>query len=75
MYDMAKTAERINSAASAKAVTVASILRKLELNKDAVTTMRAGKAPSAVTLARIADELDVSLDYLMGRTDDPTAHR
>ena len=31
--------------------------------------------PKADNLARIADYLDCSIDYLMGRTDDPDLHK
>ena len=31
--------------------------------------------PKADTLARIADYLDCSVDYLLGRTDDPQSHK
>lgn len=33
------------------------------------------REPSFDMLLRIADTLDVSLDYLFGRSDDPNSHR
>ena len=33
------------------------------------------REPSFDMLLRIADALDVSLDYLFGRSDDPNSHR
>lgn len=32
------------------------------------------KTPSALTLIALADYFDVSIDYLVGRSDDPTRH-
>lgn len=32
------------------------------------------KVPSALILCTLADYFDVSLDYLVGRSDDPTRH-
>lgn len=32
------------------------------------------RKPSLVNLRNLADALEVSIDYLVGRTDDPTAH-
>lgn len=31
--------------------------------------------PAGDTIVKIADELDVSIDYLLGRTDEPLAHK
>lgn len=33
-----------------------------------------GRAPSVVTIARIADYLEVSVDYLLGRVSSPEEH-
>ena len=43
---------------------------------DAAVTMmeKSRRAPSFDTLCALADYFDVSLDYLVGRSDDPTRH-
>mgnify|MGYP000833317628 CR=1 FL=1 len=43
---------------------------------DAAVTMmeKAKRAPSFGVLCSLADYFDVSLDYLVGRSDDPTIH-
>ena len=33
------------------------------------------KIPSVLNLAKIADFLDCSVDYLLGRTDNPNSHK
>lgn len=39
------------------------------LGINAISTMKQSGTVSAVSLARIADYLNVSVDYLLGRTD------
>ena len=43
-----------------------------EVSQETISAYESGKAlPSAETLIRIADFLDVSIDYLLERTDNP----
>lgn len=47
----------------------------LGLTRAAISTWKAkGSTPKGEAVARIADMLMVSADYLLGRTDDPTDH-
>lgn len=41
------------------------------VGKDIITNMNKGSLPSCDKLAKIADYLDISVDYLLGRTDEP----
>jgi len=75
LYDLPKMADRINDAAKQCGKSVARILVIIGAGKNTVANIRSGQCPSAVTLARIADELDVSVDYLLGRTDTPEVNR
>lgn len=46
------------------------------MNKNLLSSMTTRLSwPQANNLARIADYLDCSVDYLLGRTDDPNAHK
>lgn len=46
------------------------------LSRTAITRMECGdRAPSVEVLCTIADYFDVSLDYLVGRTDNPDSHK
>ena len=48
------------------------MLQDCNLAKNTVSNMRTGSMPSADKLIIIADYLEVSAEYLMGLTDDPT---
>ena len=52
------------------------MLKDCELNKNIISTMLSrGSMPKADNLAKIADYLDCSVDYLLGRTDNPQSHK
>lgn len=69
-------AERIKTVAKDRKVSIAQMLKECELNKDLVsTTQSRGYYPRLEAIARIADYLDVSVDYLLGRTDKPEVNR
>ena len=47
----------------------------INVSKAAISQFESGKnPPSAAVLIAIADYFDVSLDYLVGRSDDPIRH-
>lgn len=69
-------AERIKTVAKDRKVSVAKLLKECELNKDLIsTTQNKGYYPRLEAIARIADYLDVSIDFLLGRTDKPEVNR
>jgi len=43
--------------------------------KHYVDNLNLGKLPTAATIEKIADYLNISLDYLAGRTDNPEINR
>ena len=51
------------------------MLLDLGLNKNTLSTMYNGSMLKGDSLARIADYLDCSVDYLLGRTDNPAVNR
>ena len=52
------------------------LLNKCGLNKNALSSMQCGGSiPRADNLAKIADYLGCSVDYLLGRTDDTELHQ
>ncbi len=44
------------------------------VGKDIITNMNKGSLPSCDKLAKIADYLEISVDYLLGRTDKPNGY-
>ena len=63
-------AETIKCLAKAKSISVADMLESCGINKNGLFVMQnRGSIPKADNLGRIADALDCSVDYLLGRTD------
>lgn len=76
MYNPTDTAERIKFLAREQKISVKQMLENCEMNKNVLSTMLSrGSMPKADNIARIADYLDCSVDYLLGRTDDPQSHK
>lgn len=48
-----------------------SVTKKLNMSSSIATVWKSGKIPTGTVLAQLADYFDVSVDYLLGRTDDP----
>lgn len=72
MYNSAEVAERIKLYAKSKRIAVNDVLTASGLAKNTLVNMRAGSMPKADNLAKIAEQLDCSVDYLLGLTDIPT---
>ena len=72
MNNPQSTAELIKKLAACKGVSVSKLLSDCEMNKNALFTMQnSGYFPRVEALSRVADYLNVSVDYLLGRTDNP----
>ena len=75
MYDSAKVAESIKNRAKERNVQIKDMLLDLNLNKNTLSTMYSGSMLKGDSLARIADYLECSVDYLLGRTENPQINR
>ncbi|RKI37788.1 XRE family transcriptional regulator [bacterium D16-51] len=75
LYNPLNTAEKIKYRAKTQNVIIKDMLVELELGSNTMSNMRHGRAIASDSLARIADYLDCSIDYLMGRTDNPDINR
>ena len=75
MYESSKVAEAIKSRAKATGIQLKDMLLVLHLNKNTLSNMYNGSMLKGDSLARIADYLDCSVDYLLGRTDKPEVNR
>lgn len=75
LYDSIALAENIKIQAKARKIQLKDMFDELELGRNTLSNLRLGKKISADSLARIADYLDCSMDFLMGRTVDPAVQR
>lgn len=65
--------ERILELMKEKGVTAPRLSQDLNLSNSAVADWKRGKGkPSADTIVKLSEYFEVSSDYLLGRTDDPT---
>lgn len=71
-YDPAIIAEKIKKECTRQNITVKTMLQELNINHAALTKMTHGGAPSYITLARICDYLNISIDTLLNRPAPPT---
>ena len=72
MHDIQETVLRIKECSRKKKISVNKMLDDCNLNKNTIFTMQSrGSWIQANSLAKIADYLDVSVDYLLGRTNIP----
>ncbi len=75
MYESTKVAENIKVTAKVRGKQLKEMLSELKLNKNTLSNMYNGSMLKGDSLARIADYLDCSVDYLLGRTDNPEVNR
>lgn len=73
-YESTEIAKRIKEKAKENETSVKAILEKANLNYNMITMMRSS-FPKANSLAKIADELNCSVDFLLGRTDNPEINK
>lgn len=66
-YDPTIIAEKIKKECMRQNITVKTMLQELNINKDVLYKMTHGGAPSYITLARICDYLNMSVDALLNR--------
>ena len=74
MYNAQDVTKRIKSKAKEKSITLKEMLSSLELGINALQNV-SDKGIASFSLAKIADYLDCSVDYLLGRTTDPESHK
>ena len=75
MYNSQEIAERIKDRAKQRNITVGEMLSACGLGKN--TVVKIGKGTDILTLnfVKMADFLDCSVDYLLGRTDKPEVNK
>lgn len=70
MYNPKDIANRIKECAKEKNISLSAILRECDLGVNVVGNMGSGRMPAVDSVAKIADYLNVSVDYLLGRTEE-----
>lgn len=69
MYNTQYIADRIKNTLKAKKKSSKEMLSSLDMGINTISEFAKGRKLSCISLARIADYLDCSVDYLLGRTD------
>lgn len=72
MYNMHKTKDRIKDLCKSKNIKMETLLTDCGLGINAIRQINEKKGMGSYSLARIADYLSCSVDYLLGRTDEPS---
>ena len=75
VYNPQEIAARIKSTAAMKDVSLKSLLTDCGLGINTVSKIAAGTDILTLNFVKIADYLNVSVDYLLGRTDIPEINR
>lgn len=75
MYESQLLAKQIKDYAEIKKITLKSLFERCGMGRNSMAHLKGGKALAHDSLAKIADELDCSVDYLLGRTEDPLSHK
>lgn len=74
MYNSQNVAETIKKLSKEKNITLKMLLEDVGLGFNTMSNMKTSM-PKADNLAKIADYLDCSVDYLLGRTDNPEINK
>lgn len=75
MYDTQDVAFRIKQRARELKLPMKTLLEDCGLGINTISELSRGKKMAFISLALIADRLDCSVDYLLGRTDNPAVNR
>lgn len=75
LYKSPNIADAIKARAKEKKVPLKDMLVELGLGSNTISHLRHDRMIAADSLARIADYLDCSVDYLLGRTDNPEINK
>lgn len=75
MYNAQLLIEKIKEQAKAKNILIRDMLSTCGLSINAISQITDKKGLASFSLAKIADYLDCSVDYLLGRTDNPNSHK
>ena len=75
MYNSQEIAMRMEKRAKQQGKSTRKMLLECHLGVNTVGNIKRGKDILTLNFAKIADYLDCSVDYLLGRTDNPEINR
>lgn len=75
MYNLQVNIERISALAKSRGLSINQMLKNAELSTTILDNMKRGRLPSVDKIQSIAEYFDCSVDYLLGRTDNPNSHK
>jgi len=75
MYVAQVLISRLESSISGHGTSSAKALEESGAGKDMIANLKKGQTPTVSKIHAIADYLDCSVDYLLGRTDKPEINR
>ena len=71
MYDLQKNIDKILFVTKQRGLSVDQMLKRAELSPSIIANMKRGQKPSVDKIQAISEYLNCSVDYLLGRTDNP----
>lgn len=75
MYNSQTTKDRIKSLCKQNKIRMEELLIECNLGVNAIRQISDEKGMASFSLAKIADRLSCSVDYLLGRTDNPAINK
>lgn len=75
MFNSQEVSNRIKETAKSKGIALKEMLSECDLGINLISHLAKGQAVTYVNIAKIADYLDCSVDYLLGRTENPESHK
>ena len=74
--DVLTTSSRIKSLCKSQKISIKDLLEATNINRNFIYDLeKGGQIPSSDKLERIANFLNCSVDYLLGRTDNPEVNK
>lgn len=76
MFNQELFSARLTSLRKTSKITTVDLAKAIGVSKQAISQFeKCASYPHCRTLCALADYFDVSLDYLVGRTDNPDSHK
>lgn len=75
MYNLQINIDRIINLTNDRGLSINKMLKDAQLSTSVIDNMKRGQKPSIDKIYAIADYFNVSVDYLLGRTDNPEINR